>query len=246
LKVHHDTLARTLVDLSASSRTVSDYYATALEVLAGTVGFDNAIVFSPQVVDGSPFIYGMCPESRSFVQRYLLEFPAYSTLPNRAAELAMINEVVTDEQLYADLGINRDRDPFDCEIMRPCGITSVMDVAVRLGPHVFGFLSLHRAGGRRFSSKETGMVKPVAPALGAAVAALHSRHRKALHRHLTEKLSARELEVVELVARGLSNKEISMVLGSSPNTVRNQLHAVFVKLSIGCRAELVRMVVACG
>lgn len=128
--------------------------------------------------------------------------------------------------------------------MRPCGITSVLDLAVKLGPHVFGFISLHRAGGRRFSSIETDLLFPVAPAIGAAVAALHSRHRQPLNHELTKKLSARELEIVELVARGLSNKEISTVLGSSANTVRNQLHAIFRKLSISCRTELVRMVVA--
>jgi DNA-binding CsgD family transcriptional regulator len=241
--MRHDTLARTLVDLSAECQSVTDYYASALEVMAGTVGFDNAIVFSPQIVDGSPFIFEMCSESRSLVQLFLQEFPEYSTAPNRAAELAMLHDVITDEQLYADLGINRDRDPFECEIMRPSGITSVLDLAVKLGPQRFGFISLHRSGGRRFSSVETDLLRPIAPALGAVASALFSRHRQSHNHQLASKLSARELEIAELVARGLSNKEIATTLGSSTNTVRNQLHAIYKKLSISCRTELTRMAV---
>lgn len=50
-------------------------------------------------------------------------------------------------------------------------------------------------------------------------------------------LTPRELEVLQLVVRGLTNKEISSVLGSSANTIRNQTISIFSKLGVADRAE---------
>ncbi|MFN7881775.1 MAG: response regulator transcription factor, partial [bacterium] len=50
--------------------------------------------------------------------------------------------------------------------------------------------------------------------------------------------SAREIQILELLARGLSNKHIARELGSSPNTIRNQIHAVFRKAAVSNRTEL--------
>ena len=45
-------------------------------------------------------------------------------------------------------------------------------------------------------------------------------------------------EVARLVARGLTNREIAGLVGSSENTVRNHLVAVYRKLDVSTRAEL--------
>ncbi len=50
--------------------------------------------------------------------------------------------------------------------------------------------------------------------------------------------SAREVQILQLLARGLSNKMIARELGSSPNTIRNQIHAVFRKTAVSNRTEL--------
>lgn len=50
--------------------------------------------------------------------------------------------------------------------------------------------------------------------------------------------TSREIEILKLVADGLSNKQIAKQLGSSPNTVRNQIHAVFRKTGVSNRTEL--------
>lgn len=50
--------------------------------------------------------------------------------------------------------------------------------------------------------------------------------------------TARELEILKLVASGISNKLIARELGSSPNTVRNQIHALFRKAKVTNRTEL--------
>jgi NarL family two-component system response regulator LiaR len=52
-----------------------------------------------------------------------------------------------------------------------------------------------------------------------------------------DQLTLRELEVLTLLARGLSNNEIGMRLNISPNTVKNHVSSVLAKLSASSRTE---------
>lgn len=52
-----------------------------------------------------------------------------------------------------------------------------------------------------------------------------------------EHLSSREMEVLKLVTKGLSNKEISQTLGISPSTVKNHLRTIMEKLHVRNRVE---------
>jgi len=54
-----------------------------------------------------------------------------------------------------------------------------------------------------------------------------------------ERLSARELEVIKLAARGMSNKSIATDLGLTVRTVKGHLANVFSKLNVGSRTEAV-------
>jgi len=59
-------------------------------------------------------------------------------------------------------------------------------------------------------------------------------------------LTARELEVLRLVARGLSNKEIAADLGITTHTVKYHLAAVLEKLDVRSRTEAVSLGVRTG
>lgn len=52
-------------------------------------------------------------------------------------------------------------------------------------------------------------------------------------------LSARELEVLNLTAKGISNKEIALRLGLSLRTVKAYLAELFLKLNVASRTEAV-------
>jgi DNA-binding NarL/FixJ family response regulator len=53
-------------------------------------------------------------------------------------------------------------------------------------------------------------------------------------------LTAREEQVLELILKGLSNKEIAQALYLQPQTVKNYVHQVLQKLNLRNRLELIR------
>lgn len=54
---------------------------------------------------------------------------------------------------------------------------------------------------------------------------------------ITEKLSEREVDVLRLLARGLSNKDIASQLHLSEGTVRNHVSTIFAKLEVTDRTQ---------
>ncbi|WP_347770206.1 response regulator transcription factor [Nonomuraea sp. B5E05] len=52
-------------------------------------------------------------------------------------------------------------------------------------------------------------------------------------------LSERELRVLELIARGLSNAQIAEEVGLSVSTVKNRVSDLFAKLGVRDRAQAV-------
>ena len=56
---------------------------------------------------------------------------------------------------------------------------------------------------------------------------------------MVEPLSERELEVLRLVAQGLSNREISLRLFLALNTVKGHNQKIFDKLQVQSRTEAV-------
>jgi len=52
-------------------------------------------------------------------------------------------------------------------------------------------------------------------------------------------LSPREKEIVRLVANGMANKNIALLLEISPWTVATHLRRVFIKLGVRSRAEMI-------
>jgi DNA-binding NarL/FixJ family response regulator len=77
------------------------------------------------------------------------------------------------------------------------------------------------------------------PAVAGRVLSYLTRPLSARDPLLFPELSDREREVLELMARGLSNGEIARKLVVSPKTVRNHASNVFTKLQVSDRAEAV-------
>jgi len=72
------------------------------------------------------------------------------------------------------------------------------------------------------------------------------RRRREEARRRLETLSAREREVLMLVAAGKQNKEIAAELGLSPKTVEVHRSHVMSKMSVDSLAELIRVAILAG
>lgn len=60
-----------------------------------------------------------------------------------------------------------------------------------------------------------------------------------LHKGDEARLSKREKQILQLMANGMSNKEMSLELGVSPETVKTHIHHILTKLEAAGRAHAV-------
>ncbi len=67
-----------------------------------------------------------------------------------------------------------------------------------------------------------------------------------MHDHPDDELSARELEVLQHMVRGESNRAIAFVLNVSENTVKTHVSHIFAKLHVQSRAEAVAVALQRG
>lgn len=63
---------------------------------------------------------------------------------------------------------------------------------------------------------------------------------------LREKLSAREIQILEQLARGRSNEEISEIFVLSPNTVRTHIHNVIKKMGVHSKLQATTLALQLG
>ncbi len=66
---------------------------------------------------------------------------------------------------------------------------------------------------------------------------LRRRTKGPMHERGVTELSERENEIVRLIAKGLSNKEISHYLSLSEKTIKNHIGRIFNKLQINARTQ---------
>ncbi len=99
-------------------------------------------------------------------------------------------------------------------------------------------LMLGRAGSV-FAHHEVEAVRGLIPALAVGLAAILSRLPGSGCPLASARVTAREEEVLRLVQLGYTNPEIARALGTSPNTVRNQVSSLLQKMGATTRAELV-------
>jgi two-component system, NarL family, response regulator len=106
-----------------------------------------------------------------------------------------------------------------------------------------------QAGARGYLLKEMSRDEIV-----GAITAVHAGKRyfpPAIAARLSERthrssLSARELEVLELLTKGLTNKEIALAFGISKHTVRNHINNITQKLDVSDRTEAASVAIKQG
>jgi DNA-binding CsgD family transcriptional regulator len=100
-----------------------------------------------------------------------------------------------------------------------------------------------RSGRRHYLCRAIPLTPQTAAPLGTPTLLLIERPRAsqtALSRLATDfHLTRREVELVSLLARGLTNKQIASAMGLSAHTVKTHLHFTMLKLKISTRAGIV-------
>lgn len=141
----------------------------------------------------------------------------------------------------------RERLTFYDEYMRPLGASSTVLFLVQSGPSITQILSLTRTRASSFRSAELEALRLLLPSVSVAARVFPGVARAAGPANATRSpLTVREAEIVGYLVRGLQNAEIAACVGTSKNTVRNQIRHLFRKLDVSTRAELVAVVLANG
>ncbi len=208
--------------------------ATSREHLSGEVftvfqrllGFDAGCVFS---IDGRNLAAVNKEQARvrRFERRggsYLRELSAFEVASRLAGDVLLDTETYTARQ--------RDRLPFYVQYARPFGISSMIGFFLRQRGKIREIVNFTRHGHSHFTARDLEGLHRLVPALALS----YGPWRMSLP---AAPLTPRESEIVGYLSRGLQNAEIASVLGTSPNTVRNQLASLFRKLGVSTRAELV-------
>ncbi len=85
-----------------------------------------------------------------------------------------------------------------------------------------------------------------APSLVREMIRFSGRRESLGEESLTEQLTAREKEVIQLMAQGLANKQIALSLSISEHTVKFHLSSLYAKLGISSRTEAIKRGIELG
>lgn len=85
-----------------------------------------------------------------------------------------------------------------------------------------------------------------APSLVQSLIRLTGRRESFSEDSLVEPLTAREMEVIQLMAQGLANKQIALSLSISEHTVKFHLSSLYAKLGVSSRTEAVKRGIELG
>jgi DNA-binding CsgD family transcriptional regulator len=176
--------------------------------------------------------------TRAALQRFASSRARYD-LPAVARAVHADGGVAIDSEVFT--AAERDRLPLYTEVVRPAGMRCFMAGLPRFRGRPSSLLAFHRYGPHsHFVAREKELLRSILGGLGLVEAAFRAdaSHAKDAERASGRPLGPREAEVASLIARGLQNKEIAALLGTSPETVRKQSIRVYEKLGVSGRVQL--------
>jgi DNA-binding CsgD family transcriptional regulator len=234
-----------IADLALSSHSQLTFREGVLNLLRDWIGFDGGFIHLLRPgeptqrgtfagIDMPVFEQSIAGWWSGYAKE--IEPVAIASLRNRGAE--------TDSHVFTEY--QKSRMSFYADIFRPLRIRDAMFCHVGRtlidGP-LMGLVRNSRMA-RQFSDNAVDLVRDLLPLVRVADGLMGRPTPGARASVPLAKLTRREHEVVELVLLGYTNPEIGLALGTSANTVRNQLIQVFRKTGASTRAELVALILS--
>lgn len=126
--------------------------------------------------------------------------------------------------------------PIYREYFLPDGLDAAMVCLFRpVGGRDRNIIFFRERGEKDFSERDRDLVELMRPQL-ARLLELAELKAQRDHQERTPELTAREQEIVDLVAEGKTNAEIARLLWIAPSTVKKHLENVYAKLEVPSRA----------
>jgi DNA-binding CsgD family transcriptional regulator len=233
-------LAAVLVEDANAAADVPAFRRALLARLTAFVGADSgALVSVPQpTMPDEPQVNVQVNIDESLYARFVTHRRRYWGALHRVVARLGSDGVIIDTDVYPARERSR-LEPY-VETLVPAGITSIVCTSLGFQSRTTALLCLNRHDrARGFGSRQAAALRSVVPLVGLIDAAVLSRCSMRATECDLRALSPREREVAVLIHRGLQNKEIAVVLGTSAETVRKQTCAIYHKLGVAGRVELV-------
>jgi DNA-binding CsgD family transcriptional regulator len=178
-------------------------------------------------------VNGVCDD---FVDRY----QTYGKFVDPVLQYVLQYHAPAHEELVLPLGSWK-----QCELYQIC-CAQYQHEHIMTGPIVgngrlIGTINFARVGDRisAFNEIDLASLSAVCSHFSTQLASLKQPQREPIVDPLYSRLSPRELQIVNLVAQGLTNAEIGTQLWISHNSVKQALKRMFRKLEVSTRTEMV-------
>jgi DNA-binding CsgD family transcriptional regulator/transcriptional regulator with GAF, ATPase, and Fis domain len=175
--------------------------------------------------------------------RVLPAFSIYAHSPERFSGLVfshksemLINDYENEYHLYLSHSITP---------MQGINPASLMYVPLMINNDIIGLLSVRTMEKNAYGPQSMEILKTLAVFIAKAIENSRARSgakkviKKLPASYLLDPLSVRELDVLSLLAKGLSNRAISDHLFISPSTVKTHTLRIYHKLEVGNRTEAI-------
>jgi DNA-binding CsgD family transcriptional regulator len=233
--------AAELTEMAQSAPDLASLRRDVLERVANLVGCETYYWGEvPGAPEKDPIYESAHPGARPSLDRFASARGRYD-VPRALQAVHAKGGVASDDEFFTRA--DRDRLPLFAEVLRPAGIRTYLACCVDFRGIPMSIITLSRhSRGARFATRERDAVRAVKGAIGLVEAAFRA---DLLAPPPTEErlrarygLSPREAQIAVLLGRGLQNKEVAALLGTSAHTVRKQTVRIFQKLRVPGRVHL--------
>jgi DNA-binding CsgD family transcriptional regulator len=237
-----------LVRDAQGARDLAAFRNRILENVASEIGADSGSLMDPPGMRLTPSRgrsrVGMLSIDPSLLGVYAANKARYESSNQRLLRAMESGRSIIDSDVYG--ARERERLAVYAEILLPQGARSLLSATIYWQGQPLCQLVLKRHGrGAIFRDRDAEALDLSIPALALADAGF--QYSPAASRVEgdsvppgagTRPLGSREAEVAVLVCKGMRNREIAMLIGTSCETVKKQVHSVFTKVGVSNRAEL--------